>query len=369
MTPAKTIAVEGASRARIRVYQEGDLIRVRWRENGKRMTRSWPASAANKATAKAFAKGIAEGRETERVVDPLSLRQLWERYAAAEFPALREKSKKLYREYWMRWETMWGRDFVAERTTLDMANQFRAALARQGKAVSTIRHSIETVKMVYKWGERHELLERNRIALYEFKVGKEQRKAPPAEYTDEEYERLIAKLDPKKATEWRAWVALTICREQGVRQNSVLHLQWDDMNNGTVIWRAEWDKMGKKWSQPVRERTLVAFEVAAHWREKAVYFGPWVLFSGSSKNKSACYTIGALYLALRGAEKRAGIKHLPQRGAHGLRRLLAGDINAATGDPALAMMAIGDDIKQAHRYIQKRDDRMAEAFAKLDEEG
>ena len=50
-------------------------------------------------------------------------------------------------------------------------------------------------------------------------------------------------------------------------------------------------------------------------------------------------------------------------------RLLAGDINELTGDPALAMMAIGDDIKQASRYIQKRDDRVREAFDQLDKQG
>lgn len=364
MTPAKTIAVEGASRERIRVYQEGDLIRVRWRENGKRMTRSWPFSAENKATAKAFAKGIAAGREAQSVTEPLTLRELWTRYSEAEFPNLRAKTQKLYAEYFSRWETMWGRDFIAENTTIDMAIQCRAALRKQGKAISTIRHSLETVKMVYAWGQVNELLDRNRLALFRWKRGKDTRAPAPPEYTNEEYEKLIAKLLPSKATEWRAWVALTICREQGVRQNSALHLKWDDVDGaaGVITWRAEWDKVGKEWTQPIRQATRTALEIARAHREES----PYVLPSGSKKNKGSCYTIGALYLALRGAETRAGIKHLPQRGAHGLRRLLAGDINEATGDPALAMMAIGDDIKQASRYIQKRDNRMREVFEQLD---
>lgn len=364
MTPAKTIAVEGASRQKIRVYQEGALIRVRWRENGKRMTRSWPKGAANKATAKAFAKGIAEGREIQTTRAPVTLRQLWEKFAEAEFPHLRPKSKKLYKEYFARWETMWGRDFLAEKTTLLMVVEFRTALAKQGKAISTIRHSVETVKMVYAWGAMHKLIPTSEIALYKFKIAKEARKAAPPEYTDGEYRKILAKLDPNSATQWRAWVALTICREQGVRQTAVLHLRWDDIDSGVITWRAPWDKMGREWTQPIRAGTRRALDMAM--RED--YDGPWVLPSGSRKNKGECYTIGALYLALRGAEERAGIKHLPQRGAHGLRRLLAGDINEATGDPALAMMAIGDDVRQAGRYIQKRDDRMAEAFAQLDAE-
>lgn len=368
--PAKTVIKLGASRERVRVYLEGDLVRVRYRDLGKRKTKSWPKTKENIAAAKVFAQGIIDGRAVQTRLEPLTLRQIWERFAEAEFHALRPKTRKLYREYWGRWETMWGRNFVTNLTTLDMANQFRSALTKQKKAISTIRHSLETVKMVYRWADKHELLERNRLALYEFRVGKDQRKAPPPEYTAEEADKILAQLDPNKATEWRAWVALTICRHQGVRQNSVLHLQWGDVNTTAITWRAPWDKNGKEWAQPLRDGTRKAIAIAARWSPTWYNFlshgCPWVIPSGSSKNEGKCYTIGALYLALRKAEKRAGVKHLPNRGGHGLRRLLAGDVNAATGDSALAMLAIGDDVRQAHRYIQKRDTRLEEAFRTLD---
>jgi integrase len=364
----KLIAKFGPSRQTVRVFTEGDLVRVRYRDPVRRV-KSWPNTKENRATAKAFAQGIAEGRETRPITDPLTLRQIWERFAEAEFPALRPKSKKLYKEYWLRWETMWGDEFIAERTTLDMANQFRAALTKQGKALSTIRHSLETVKMVYKWASKHELLERNKLALYEFKVPKESRVAPPPEYRTEDFRKILAKLDPNRATEWRAYVALSICGYQGVRQNSVLHLKWSDIDmiGGYVRWAAEWDKTGKEWRQPLRRATDVALACAAMWRQKSGHDGVWVLPSGSSKNRGSCYTIGALYLALRGAEERAGIKHLKRRGAHGLRRMLAGDIAAMTKDPVLAMRSIGDtDMKQASKYLQKRDDALEDAFSRLD---
>lgn len=360
---AKTIAVYGASRARIRVYVEGDLVRVRYRNPGRK-TKSWPNTPDNRAIAKAWAKGVAETRENPSPAEPLTLRALWERYSEAEFPNLRAKSQKLYKEYFARWETMWGKDFIVANTTLPMVTEFRTALTKQGKAISTIRHSIETVKMVYTWGAMQKLIPVSDIALYKFKIGKDARKAPPPEYTDDEYEKLIAQLDANSATESRAWVALTICRQQGVRQTSVLHLKWSDVDfdTATITWRAEWDKMGKEWTQPMRSETARALTIAALPRTKSDY----VLPSGSSKNKGSCYTIGALYLALRGAEARAGVKHLAGRGGHGLRRLLAGDVNEATGDPALAMMAINDDVRQAGRYIQKRDNRVREAFEQLD---
>lgn len=370
MTPAKTIATEGASRQKIRVYEEtvggSRLIRVRWRENGKRLTRSWPYTSDNKATAKVFAKGLAEGREIRVTMTPLTLRELWDRYSEAEFPNLRAKSQKLYKEYFARWETMWGKDFVAANTTLSMVTEFRTALTKQGKAISTIRHSIETVKMVYTWGAMQKFVPVSDIALYKFKIGKDARKAPPAEYRTEEFQQILAQLDPAKATEWRAFVALAICGFQGVRQNSVLHLQWCDIGVNEITWRAKWDKVGREWKQPIREGTRLALGIAARWTNLDVH-GPWVLPSGSSKNRGDCYTIGALYLALCGAEERAGIKHLKQRGAHGLRRMLAGDIATLTGDATLAMRSIGDtDMKQAPKYIQKRDDALEDAFRRLD---
>ena len=43
--------------------------------------------------------------------------------------------------------------------------------------------------------------------------------------------------------------------------------------------------------------------------------------------------------------------------------MLAGDVLEATGDPLLALQAIGDaDARQAQRYLKKRDDRTRKAF-------
>ena len=81
------------------------------------------------------------------------------------------------------------------------------------------------------------------------------------------------------------------------------------------------------------------------------------------------YTIQTLWWNLRAAETRANIEHQPRRAGHGLRKLLAGEVNAATGDAMLAMLAIGDrDMKQALRYLKKRDRRMQSAFDELDAE-
>lgn len=67
------------------------------------------------------------------------------------------------------------------------------------------------------------------------------------------------------------------------------------------------------------------------------------------------------------SEERAGIPHRPRRGAHGLRRLLAGEVNARTGNAKLAMDAIGDrDIRMADRYLKPREDKIRETFEAMD---
>jgi integrase len=377
-----TIAEYGAKRAKIRVFTEGELARVQWRIRGKLKTESWPNTAAGRATAKAYAKGVAEARIKPGVKERITIRELWNRFAEAEFPHFRARTKILYTEYFAKWLAIWGNDFIAEDTTLAMMHEFRAALTKLGLATNTISRTIRTVKMVYAWGEANDLLDRNRLHLYRFKVSKDDRPAKPPEFSGDEREKVLAALDPKSATQWRAWVAATICATQGTRQTAVLHLQWPDVDElpDTIHWQPQWDKMGHDWTQPMRDATREAIRVAREWREKSGYKGPWVIPAGSVKDGADTnrrnrwktdsdqpYTIQSLWAALRSAQVRAGVELKKGRGGHGFRRTFAGDVNAETGDPALALMAIGDtDLRQANTYVQKRDVRVKDAFDRLD---
>lgn len=366
-----TIAEYGAKRKKIRVFAEGELVRVQFRVAGKLKTQSWPNTAKGKAEAKSYAKGVEEARIPSAKPKNLTIGGLWRKFIAAN-DHLRPKSVKLYTEYYSRWIAMWGDDFVVEDTTLDMVNEFRLALKKQGLQTSTIRQTIRTVKMVYSWGELNELIDRNRIHLYKFKVSRDEKKESPAEYSGDETAKILGSLDPKSATQWRPWVALQICGNQGVRQNAALHLAWDDVDEelGVMTWRASWDKMGREWTQPIRAATREALRVAREWREKIGYEGPWVLPAGSSKNAGDVYTIQSLWAALKAAEARSGVARLKRRGGHALRRKVAGDVNAATGDPALALLSIGDtDLRMANQYLKKRDERVKGAFDRLDNPG
>jgi integrase len=160
-----------------------------------------------------------------------------------------------------------------------------------------------------------------------------------------------------------------LCWTQGARQHAVLHLQWRDIDLDArrITWRAAWDKVGRERAQPLREPAIAALTRALAHRERLAYSGPWVFPAGSTKSAWETYSIQSLWAALMSAERRSGVEHKRQRGGHGLRRLLTGDVNALTGDPMLALHAIGDtDARQAARYIVPREDRIKAAFEGLD---
>ncbi|MFO0269496.1 MAG: hypothetical protein ACK53T_05570 [Planctomycetota bacterium] len=45
----KKLAAYGSTGRTVRVFLEGDLVRVQWREQGRRRTESWPDSRDNRA--------------------------------------------------------------------------------------------------------------------------------------------------------------------------------------------------------------------------------------------------------------------------------------------------------------------------------
>ncbi len=375
----KTLAVFGPSRGGVRVLIErgGELVRVQWYDDGIRRVKSWPNTREGRTEAKAWARGFAEARTLgPRPTTPrLTLRQLWQRYLEAEFPHLRSKTRIIYRAHWSRWELFLGREFTAEEARLGDVDHFRAALERQDYALSQIHKAIGVVKTVYNWGQRRELLGINRLALYRFKVAKDLRPEPPAEYTREERDAILQALRPDRHTEWRAWAAVAIAAYQGARMRAIVHLQWRDLDfeAGEIAWRARWDKTGRDRAQPMTDGARVALVVAKQWREYDAYRGPWVFHTPHRQRwhladeERAAWTAQALWLALTKAERRAGVRHLPYRAMHGFRRAVAGDVLELTRDVKLALDWIGDvDLGMAHRYLRPRNPRLEEAATAVD---
>lgn len=371
MSERKELLRLGRHGRRVRVVEDVNhgtpVYLVTYRVGGKRRVAVF-ARPRQRSEALAFAEGVAQEQgqtPAAEAAPPITLEALFAKYQVDAFPALRPRSRTLYRQFWGHFVNFAGPHAPADDIRADTLSRLRLHLEGRGMAVNTIRRVMAITRMVFRWGQMHELLQRNRVSLYTYRVAKEQRPESPAEYRLEELAALLAAFDPAKATEWRPWVALTLCGYQGARQHAVLHLRWEDVDlaAGTITWRAAYDKAGREWQQPLRAASRAALDVA---RPRA-QGRPWVL-PGFGQEGEAPYTIQSLWGALKRAEERAGIPHLRRRGAHGLRRLLAGEVAELTGSAKQAMDAIGDrDIRQAERYVKVRQDRMRRTFEAMDQ--
>ncbi len=338
---------------------------VEYRLHGKRKREFYPRTRAGRRQALAYADGVLASRSAEPQSKRLTLEQLFTAFAAEEYPAIRYNTQRLYRENWRLFEAFVGSHVPADDVGMQSCRDLRQELERRNLKVNTIAKVFHVVRRVYRWGEEHELIERAKPLRYRYKVAKEARPVSPAEYRSEEFEALLAVMPLDKPTTWRAHVCLALCGYQGVRQHAALHLQWADVDwtRDVLIWRAEWDKVGKEWEQPMRSPTRAILDAI-----RGRHDGPWVLPKGSAKGKGETYTIQSFWAALRRAEKLAKVERLPGRAGHGLRRMVAGNVTIATNNPVLGLHAIGDtDLKQATRYIKHRQDEIKGAFDGMDQ--
>lgn len=364
----ETLDTFGSRPHTVAVYVEAGRVWCLWRERGQRKKESWPDSSRNRRMAKAWAKAFAETRKAQAAPRiPVDTATLWERYVEAEFPTLRPKTQQLYSEYWRAWAVYVGQESIAEDLGVGTVTRYKAHLEGRGWAPNTMHRGIQTVKTVYAWGVRAEVLGRNAVRDFRFKTAKEKRREKPGEYRADELAAILAHLPIDRATTWRAHGVLAICGYQGARVNAVLHLRWEDIDTeaGVIHWVPRWDKQGRDETQPMREPTRKVLEAI---RPRTEGKG-WLFPSGSTRNKGEVYGHQALIVALRLAEKNAGVPRRPYRGPHGLRRMLFNDVLKATGDMGSAMAAIRDtSLEVASRYLRPRQDQLVEAFRKLDEE-
>lgn len=384
MSPRRDLVTPLGRRGRpgyVRVFVEGELVRVLWTEAGKRRMESWPATGRGKADAKAFAEGTHE-RLTRAPASPdappapLTLRELWDRYTAAEFDHLRPRSAALYRDAWRKWETFAGRNTPAHLVTPERLDEFKASMRALGIVPGQVRRVLALVKRVYRWA----IVERRLLAPslvivseYRYRVSRDERPAEIAEYTAEEAAAILAALSPRKGTEWRAWALTALIRYTGRRQNAALRLTWADVDleAGVIRWPAATDKQGEAWESPLPEPARDALWVAYGYALAAKYDGPFVFFASRAHARAAGKPWGysAYHAALHKAEARAKVERKPLRAAHGFRRGVANDVLAITGNPKTAAAFIGDQslaVVERH-YLRARAADMRDAAEKLGE--
>lgn len=379
MTPRKKLGrgAYGVRPHRVALWIEGDRIVGQYRAGPPgakvRKKRSWPNTAENRAYAKIWATELAAtlaGRSLDRTL--LTTKVLFERYADAEFSALRPRSQQLARDAWRTWERFVGPATIAEDLGPETMAAFKGDLEKRatrvgrGWAISTIGKTIGQVKTVYAWGYRHRLLSRNDVRDYRFKVGKEQRAAAPPEYSAEEVAKLEAVLPLDSPTSWRVAALFRLANLHGGRQNAIRHLRWEDIDleAGTICWRARWDKNGREDVAPLRQAAIAVLEAIRPRTEGTGWLFPKVGGDG-------VYTAQSAIAALRVAERRAGVESIKGRAFHGLRRKHFNDVLAAAqGDVGAAAAALRDtDLRVLSKsYLKRRNPKLEEVYRAMDGE-
>jgi integrase len=391
----------GKRGAYVRAFVEKGLVRVQWKENGKRVTSSWPDTAENRAVAAAFGEGVAErlrrlsaGTPEPQTYRPLTVRDVYEAYLLADTEHMRDSTLTTFANRWRKFETFVGLEKIASAVTRETIDQFRAELKRVGHVGEQIARHVQVVKQVYAFAVDRDLIAPTKVVTYSYKRSRDDKPMEIAEYTPKEARKMLRKVDPRKSSDWRLYVAIHVFAFAGPRQNAARHLEWRDVDfqQGTVRWRPEFDKLGYDRTQPIPEPVIDALYVALGWRQAYGYTGPYVLFrpgagrldrggwhdgkarvSARSLARSTAkpdkpWTYQAFNGALRRLEERAKVPHIPYRAAHGFRRYVINNVLAETGgNLVLAGQYVGDkDLRTlARSYVRERDGDMRDIAGKL----
>lgn len=362
----KRLATTGARGALVRLFREerDGVVRhvVQW--GVKREQESFAGNKAGKAEAEAFFKAFAEEAKTKDAAAPLTVRALWTVYLDAEAEHLRPNTLRLYRDAWRTWEQFINESTIAHDVTVQQIVEFRKALDARGLATDTVKGVIRGVRTVYNWGERSELIDRNRWHLFVHKVAKEKRTKPRAEYRSDEFLSIWGALNPELRGQWRAWVAVGLLGIYGNRQNEILNLQWDWITGDVVVIPSEYVKTGEEGTLTLFPLTRGILDVARRWAVLEGYAGEYVLFPGQAAGRKHAseqphYSIQSLTDGIHRAEARGGVETIKWRAGHGFRRGLVGDLVDQTGDVTLALQAIRDkDLSMASHYRVRRNDKV-----------
>lgn len=424
-TPRKIIETFGrkGKRGYVRVFRElvgkRELVRVQWRDRvGKLTTESYDDTRKGIAEAKAFAKGKHESLLDVRApadvaaatVEALTLRELRDRYFEAHANAWEPKTLSGKGSRWKLLELTIGKDTPCAAITCERLDKVVTALvtspvARKHKkrSVNQVRMTIETLTAAYRWAvDERGILAPSRVVTYRAQLGGplKAQVIKTAEFSADERARLLAALDPRDPTQWRAWALNTLFAFCGPRQTAARSLEVSDIEldavawvdgapvfGGRIRWRADTDKMDTERHQPMPSPVAEAFHIALGWRTFDCYTGPFLFYGAQRRTRGQAlrrdpnrakakeslagvtiaekpYTYTALNKAVTKAEERAGIEHINYRSTHGHRRGVSGDIHAQTGSSKKAADWIGDKstkIVEKHYLLTRSEDLDASA--------
>lgn len=360
----ETFGVRGNRRCLV-IRDDGRIVVERY-VKGQARRKSWPDTKQGERAARLWAARWYESGGIA-AAPSLTVRELWERYLASPaYDQLRPRTKINYRGRWDRFELYVKAGTPAEDVgTAQLDGLWTTLLEQivpnQARAVFTV------AKVVYRWAESRELLTRNRVSLYRCPTGSQYRALQVPEYTPAEAEAIANTGRPQDGARWRFGALWLFLMAHGTRINAALHLRWEDVDleAGTVRLVEEFDKTHKAMTRALTPGGLSALLTARYWRERLGYHGPWVFFSAQPNRRDEPWSYQGANMALRRAEAAAGVPHIKHRAFHGERREVAGTVRALTGDAALAMLHIGDDMRQAGKYLKEREVELADVAERM----
>lgn len=356
---------------RVKIDTRVDRAVVYYRgPDGKPRTAKFPNTKEGRAEAVAFAEGWYEERQHVRP-EKTTLRSLWQAYRTSRFPLLRAATRVNYAQRWDKWELYLGAEHDPNDTTLADIERYIGETLKAGRAVNQVRQILNVARVVYAWGQRMRMVRSNEFALYRWQKPRDAEVLEPEEYTAAEFRALLAELSPQRHDDWRIWSCVMLAGHHGQRANAVLHLREDDIVGDEIVWPARYQKAGEIVRQPLSDEALSVLLTSRWWKARLRIDSPWVI-PGWKRKAKAPYGYQAMWLSLKRLERKAGVRHKPQRGLHSLRRMVVGDVIEATGDRMLGLEYVGDkDPKVLRSYdkrVAERVKRAAEALSRVRQE-
>lgn len=374
------IATFGAYGATVNVFGMalgGEAVaRVEWREGPSRYTKTFRGNKADRvAQARAFAEGTASrlGGTATAVKKRWTVGELWEAYLLAKAGDWRPKTRTLALARWKPWAT-----FIDPRTYADLVqpetlDRWKVELLSRPTergapmARNQIAHHVQLVKSVWRHARQRRLIGENSLADYAVRTGRDYEPRQVPEYTAEEWAAILGRLDYRSALRWRGWAAVALDGMLGVRSNALLQLRWDDVDltRRVITWSAATDKLGRRRVQPLPRDAVFALRVCRVWARRDRSESPFVLYGAQERSRGKAWTYSALNALLHRAAEEAGVRRIPYRAMHSLRRMAAGNVLAVTGDITRVGDWLGDtDVRVLRRsYLRSRPDDLAPVVA------
>jgi len=218
----------GKRGAYVRALLELGLVRVQWKESGRRKTESWPDTPDNRAIATAFAEGVAERLRaglTPQTYQAVGVRAVWDDYLTRETEHLRPTSLKTLPNRWRTFETFVGASKVASTVTRQTLDKFRAEVKRVGHVGEQIARHVQAVKQIYEWAVDRDLIPPTKATSHSYKRSRDDKPMVIPDYSPRDAKKLLGAVDARKAGDWRLYLALHVLAFAGPRQNAARHLE------------------------------------------------------------------------------------------------------------------------------------------------